>query len=282
MPVSPGQTAKRQPDLTGRQTEIVQRIRLRYAKRGRLRFTSHRDVARAFERAIRRAGVPMAYSSGFTAHPRISWAGAAPTGAASEAEYVELGLWELRDPAEVAASIDAALAPGIDVLEGVTAQPGTGKLADRIDACIWKLEIFGVSAAETQTAVDGLFAVSEALQERVTKDGKRTIDVRAPLTSAIVRSSESAADSPAPDPQSGSVAVSSLERRPVCAIVEVVVRQTTPVVRPDDVVAALSSVAGLPAPLSSLVTRLEQGRLSEDGSLVDPLAADRALAQSAI
>ena len=271
-------TARRQPDLTGRQTEIVQRIRLRYAKRGRLRFTSHRDVARAFERAIRRAGVPMAYSSGFTAHPRISWAGAAPTGAASEAEYVELGLWELRDPAEVAAAIDAALAPGIDVLEGVTAQPGTGKLADRIDACIWQLEIFGVSAAETQAAVDGLFAVSEAPLERLTKDGKRTIDVRAPLTSAIVRSSETVGETS----PSGSVAVSSQEQRPVCAIVDVVVRQTTPVVRPDDVVTALSSVAGLPAPLSSLVTRLEQGRLSEDGSLVDPLAADRAPAQSAL
>ena len=71
---------KRQPDITGRPTEVAVRIRLRFAKRGRLRFTSHRDVARAFERAIRRAGIPMAYSSGFSAHPRVSWAGAARRG----------------------------------------------------------------------------------------------------------------------------------------------------------------------------------------------------------
>ena len=50
---------------------IVQRVRLRYAKRGRLRFISHRDFARAFERALRRAEVPMAYSAGFHPHPKI-------------------------------------------------------------------------------------------------------------------------------------------------------------------------------------------------------------------
>jgi radical SAM-linked protein len=68
----------------------AQKLRIRYAKRGRLRFTSHRDIQRAFERALRRARVPMAYSAGFTPHPKVSWAGAAPTGVASEAEYVEI------------------------------------------------------------------------------------------------------------------------------------------------------------------------------------------------
>ena len=58
----------------------VQRLRLRYAKRGRLRFSSHRDFQRAFERALRRAEVPMAYSAGFSPHPKVSYANAAPTG----------------------------------------------------------------------------------------------------------------------------------------------------------------------------------------------------------
>ena len=76
----------------------VQRLRVRYAKRGRLRFTSHRDFSRAFERAVFRARLPMAYSSGFNPHPRISYAGAAPTGSASEAEYLELALAEVLRP----------------------------------------------------------------------------------------------------------------------------------------------------------------------------------------
>jgi radical SAM-linked protein len=243
---------------------VAVRIRLRFAKRGRLRFTSHRDVARAFERAIRRAGIPMAYSSGFTAHPRVSWAGAAPTGAASEAEYVELALAHPRDPDQLARDLDAALPPGIDVLEAVTAAPGTGKLAERIDASVWELLLHGIEEDQLQVAADGLLAAASASVERLTKDGRRTIDVRAALVSALILAGAHEGDgvSPAGEPVP-------------CAILRVVVRQTTPVVRPDDVVVALSAVAGLPAPISSLMTRMAQGRLLEDGSILDPLTADR-------
>src|SRR5699024_8182054 len=66
----------------------VQKLRVRYAKRGRMRFTSTRDFQRALERAVRKAVLPMAYSGGFHPHPKTSYANAAPTGAASEAEYV--------------------------------------------------------------------------------------------------------------------------------------------------------------------------------------------------
>ncbi|HEY6740580.1 MAG TPA: TIGR03936 family radical SAM-associated protein, partial [Actinopolymorphaceae bacterium] len=73
-------TTRTKPLPPDRHTEpVVQRLRLRYAKRGRLRFSSHRDFQRALERAVRRAGVPIAYSAGFSPHPKISYAGAAPT-----------------------------------------------------------------------------------------------------------------------------------------------------------------------------------------------------------
>src|SRR5918912_3209479 len=101
---------------------VVQRLRVRYAKRGRLRFTSHRDFARAFERALRRAGVPMAYSAGFSPHPKVSYAGAAPTGVASEAEYLEIGVAEVCDPEKVREALDTCLPPGLDVLEVVEAR----------------------------------------------------------------------------------------------------------------------------------------------------------------
>src|SRR3954447_22209889 len=86
----------------------VQKLRVRYAKRGRLRFTSHRDIQRALERALRRAGVPMAYSAGFTPHPKISYAGAAAMGTASEAEYLEISVTERLDPDRVREALDAA------------------------------------------------------------------------------------------------------------------------------------------------------------------------------
>ena len=70
---------------------------------------------RAFERALRRAAVPMAYSSGFSPHPRISYPNASPTGAATEAEYLEIGLAAACDPDKVRVALDAALPPGLDV-----------------------------------------------------------------------------------------------------------------------------------------------------------------------
>jgi len=128
---------KPQPEQN--QLPVVQRLRLRYAKRGPLRFTSHRDFARAFERAVRRAGLPIAYSQGFTPHPKISYASAAPTGAASEAEYLEVGLHTEVDPAWARAALDAALSPGLDILDVRPAPAGGVGLPDLLTASRWRV-----------------------------------------------------------------------------------------------------------------------------------------------
>ena len=82
-------------------TPAVQKLRVRYAKRGRLRFSSTRDFQRALERALRRAAVSMAFSAGFQPNPRISYAKAAPTGTASEAEYFKIYLNNRVEPHRV-------------------------------------------------------------------------------------------------------------------------------------------------------------------------------------
>lgn len=229
----------------------AQKLRLRYAKRGRLRFASHRDVARAFERALRAAGVPMAYSQGFSPHPRVSWIGAAPTGAASEAEYVEIQLVRPLDPQLVRRELDAALPEGLDVLEAVQARGGS--LAERIDASRWRIELPGVDHGELTAAVAELLTRDHVLVERLGKDGMRTIDTRAALISLSVEESTQS-----------------------CGILVTVVRQVTPAVRPDDVLSALFVVAGLKAAAPARACREAQGRLDDEGELVDPLSPDRA------
>lgn len=296
---------------------VVQRLRVRYAKRGRLRFTSHRDFARAFERALRRAAVPMAYSAGFSPHPKISYVGAAPTGVASEAEYLEIGLAERRDPDAVRRDLDAALPPGLDVAEVVEAS-GPG-LADRVEASLWRIELPGVAPAEAERAGTAFLALESVPVERATKDGKRLVDARAavvalsaapPTPEAIAPSSRSNATSPQfPDPEEA-IAPSSrssatsrqfpagdgvaepdepADEGP-CAILVMVVRHTTPAVRPDDVLTALRQAAALSTPVTPAVTRLAQGRLDETPPttgepagphglhvrLADPLAPDAA------
>lgn len=237
---------------------MVQRIRVRYAKRGPMRFTSHRDFARALERALRRAGVPIAFSQGFTPHPKISYASAAPTGAASEAEYLELGLREPMEPAQLVSALDAALSPGLDVIEAVAVPAtGGGSLADRLEASHWRIELVGVSVAELAAAVRAFEDAEEVLVERRTKQGRRSVDVRP----AVVMLHPSAAPSAVNDAP--------------CAILEGVVRQVTPSVRPDDVLSGLRAVAGLEPPVPPRATRLAQGTLTAPAEVVDPLEADR-------
>ena len=245
---------KRQPP--GGQAPVVQRVRVRYAKRGPLRFTSHRDFARAIERAIHRAHLPIAYSQGFTPHPKISFASAAPTGVASEAEYLELGLRERVPPAELAKALDEALSPGLDIVEAVEART-SDSLADRITASWWRAELPGVAHAALSNAVAEFLTRQEVLVERLTKQGRRTFDVRSAVHSIT----------PVEGPE-GSIGVP-------CAILDLVVRQVTPSVRPDDVLSGLHAVADLDMAAPARVTRLAQGMLTPEGEIVDPLMRDR-------
>jgi len=241
----------------------VQRLRVHYAKRGRLRFSSHRDFQRAFERALRRSAVPMAYSAGFSPHPKVSYAGAAPTGVASEAEYLEIGLAQHCDPERLRAALDRSLPPDLDVLEVVEVPPApentkVAPFADRLEASVWELTLEGVDPAAAGQAVQRFLAADRAEVSRMTKNGLRTFDARAAVValSAGPRAEEAGGG--------------------VCAILRLVVRHVTPAVRPDDVLAGLRQIGDLAPPSAPAVVRLAQGPLDEPaGTVSDPLAPDR-------
>ena len=243
----------------------TQRFRIRYAKRGRLRFASHRDFQRAFERALRRAQVPMAYSAGFSPHPKISYANAAPTGTASEAEYLEIAVAEPCRADDLRDRIDQALPPGLDVVEVVEAR--TPDFIQRLEASRWRIELPGVDPRVAREAVAALLARPDVVVERLTKNGMRKVEVVPAVVGLQVAAPEASAAS-ATDPGDG------------YAILVLVLRQGTPAVRPDDVLAALLSVADLAPRVPPQVTRESQGPLAEGGNadditIGDPLAADR-------
>jgi radical SAM-linked protein len=227
------------------QAPPVQRLRIRYAKRGRLRFSSHRDFSRAFERAIFRARVPMAYSSGFNPHPRISYAGAAPTGSASEAEYLEIALAAVVDPDSLKAQLEEALPDGLDVLEVVESQGGS--LADLLEVSRWRIETTADPAA-LAAAVEAFLAADEVSVERMTKKGLRTFNCRGAVLSLGADGTR----------------------------LDLLLRHEVPAVRPDDVLAGLRDVAALDAGEAPTLTRLAQGPLDPaTGAVGDPLAVRR-------
>jgi radical SAM-linked protein len=220
---------------------------MRYTKRGRLRFTSHRDIARVFERALRRAEVPMAYSAGFSPHPKVSWVGAAATGVASEAEYVEIALAEVRPVEDIRAALNASLPDGIDLVEAVEAEPGTS-LADLVQASQWRVELPQVPMAALQASVTAFLAAEAVEVDRMTKNGRRTFDTRGPVVSMSATEGDD------------------------CAILSLVVQHVTPAVRPDDVLTGLRQVSDLATPVPPAATRLSQGPLIGNGEVGDPLA----------
>jgi radical SAM-linked protein len=197
----------------------------------------------------------MAYSAGFSPHPKISYANAAPTGVASEAEYVEIGVVQIVDPEKLLAVLDEVLPPGLDVLAVVEAR--TPDFVARLEASHWKIELPGTSQDALQGALDAFMSESEVLVDRMTKSGIRTFDAR----TAVIRA--------------------NVEMGSDCAILQVVVRHGVPAVRPDDVLAALKKVADFAQEIPPRVTRLAQGPLLEDGwSVGDPFTLDREATQA--
>ncbi|MEA5154207.1 TIGR03936 family radical SAM-associated protein [Raineyella sp.] len=233
--------SQQQPE---QQAPPVQRLRIRYAKRGRARFASHRDVVRAFERALRRAHVPMAYSSGFNPHPRISYANSSPTGAATEAEYLEIGLAETCDPDKVLTALNEAMPDGLVLVEIRDAV--AGKVSDGLEASVWRVELPGADGRAMADAVRLFLDRDELVTERMTKNGPRSFDARADVKGISAYAT-------------GGV-----------PMLDLVIAHGEPLVRPDDVLRVLHELhPDFAIADPARITRLIQGRL-ELGRVIAP------------
>ncbi len=240
----------------------VQHLVVRYAKRGKMRFASHRDVARAFERGVRKAGLPIAYSAGFSPHPKISYPGGAPTGVASEAEYLSLALTERQAETQVGQRLNAALPDGIDVIDVTEDAGGAGKPSGsassspvvtsrasssgfaHLEASQWQMVLPGVAPEEARRAVSGFLARAEVPVERLTDKGVRRLDARTAVLEMTVL------DAAGPGFEG-------------CAILRMVVLHTAPAVRPEDIVTALREQDGIMPSSPPMITRLAQGQRAQ-------------------
>jgi len=160
------------------------RLRVRYTKLGKVRFTSHRDTARIWERAMRKAGIPVVTSRGFTPRPRLSFGLALPTGAESTAEYLDIELvvdgLEQSELAVLPERLTVALPGGFTALEAAE-QDGGGSLQDEVTSVVWQLEV--PAGADAASTADRLLAAGELPLERERKGERRVDDVRPAIVS---------------------------------------------------------------------------------------------------
>lgn len=186
----------------------------------------------------------MAYSSGFSPHPRISYANAAPTSAQSRAEYLEIALAEVCDPQDLAGRLNAVLPEGFRVVKVIEASKPS--LGDLLEASWWRIDLGEPPIAGLAEAVDTLRAAESVQVTRHRAKGDRIFDARPAILAIDVADQDE---------------------------VMVMLRHQAPLVRPDDVVAALRVMSpGLADDHPGLFTRECQGPVHSDGTIGDPLA----------
>lgn len=167
------------------------RYRIRYCKEGTARFMSHLDLVRTFERAVRRAGLPVALSQGFNPHSRMAFAFPLPVGVSGLEEYVDIELDRDISPEKMAGSLDPAMPPGLKVT-------GAIRLDDRTPALMAEVERSSYTVRFEREGTPGLEAVQKCLDRimgldqipvtRHKKDGREVeFDIRPGLLSLSAR-----------------------------------------------------------------------------------------------
>ncbi len=156
-----------------------QRLRIRFAKGEALKYISHLDLARTWERVFRRAGLPMAYSQGFNPRPRFQIAAALPVGVTGRVELMDLWLLELLSPEEMLERLRLALARGLDVVDAMEVDLRAPSLQSQLRAASYRVAISSPETVEAiRTRVQALMELPAIPRQRHHKGKWQTYDLR--------------------------------------------------------------------------------------------------------
>jgi len=157
-------------------------VRFRFAKLGKVRFTSHRDVARVWERALRRACLPVAMTEGFNPRVKVHFGLALPTGYTSLGEYVEVDFRPDELDAESLGALPDLLTPllppGLTVQAAAPVEPGAESLQQAVTCCGWRVEVIGLTPPEARAATERVLAADKLPVARQRKGREVTDDIR--------------------------------------------------------------------------------------------------------
>jgi len=158
----------------------MQRLRLKFSRGEELKFLSHLDLMRLWERALRRAGLPLAYSEGFTPHPQIALAAPLSVGITSQAELMDVVLSRWLPPQTFIAQIGEQLPHGIELLEVWPVGPKTPSLQSQVRFIEYRVEIETEKRSqEVELALQSLLSAKELPWHHLRDTGARYYDLRA-------------------------------------------------------------------------------------------------------
>jgi len=234
-------------------------VRLRFTKLGKVRFVSHRDVARALERAFRIEQLPLAFTLGFSPRPKVSFGLALGVGHESLSEYLDVELVETIDIETLPAALSAALPEGIDITGASLLASRAPALQEAVTAVEFRLDFADLPADALSVAVDRANALDE-LPVSTTRKGEPVVeDLRPALSKITVLAQDDGVPSVSVD--------AATQPRGL---------------RPADLLDALRGLAGAPGRHGGdRVLRTHQW-IERDGARLEPLDADRACADQPV
>lgn len=154
-------------------------FRIRYAKEGCLRFISHLDLIRGFERALRRGGLPVAFSEGYHPHPLMSFGPALSVGVESCAEYIDITMKESMDPQTLQERFNAALPEGLRIIEARVISRKVKPLTAVINRATYLITPYAATNQQVTPCIEELWNSERLPVLRRAKDGgEKTVDIR--------------------------------------------------------------------------------------------------------
>jgi len=158
----------------------VQRLRVTFARGDLLRYITHLDLMRSWERAIKRAGLPLAYSEGFTRHPQIALAAPLPVGATAEGELMDAFLEQAMDAGEFRVRLAAQTPPGLTIEQVEEVPLALPSLQSLVREWRWRVQFPpATDTATLRTRVEDFLARETFPWEQQREKEIRRYDLRA-------------------------------------------------------------------------------------------------------
>lgn len=156
------------------------RLRIRFSRGEELKFISHLDIMRMWERVLRRAQIPLAYSEGFSPHPRISLAVPLALGVTSDAELMDIYVTRWVSPHWFTANASRQLPPGVKILGAYPVALSMPSLQSQVRQAEYKTEVVTETEPEgIKSAIAHLLALERLPWHHQRDTGERNYDLRA-------------------------------------------------------------------------------------------------------
>lgn len=177
---------------------VAMKARVQYEKLGKVRFTSHRDMARIWERTARRGGLPVAYSQGYSPRAKFAFGLALPTTFESNAEYVDFSFSEADvDVPGLATLLTPLLPVGVKAIDAVVLSDSAISLQQAVTSTTWCLEVEAAPEA-VSSWIDRVLEAPEIMLTRERKGKETTDDVRPAVLELRIAEPDERSDAASP------------------------------------------------------------------------------------